>query len=135
MARPCYHCLEMMKAVNIRYCYYSTFDGVIIREKVIDMISIQISNNTTRNLQFITHYNFDKNICENNEHINELKMEYYEILMKKIFTKNINKLSLDYFIQYNFNILFPNNYYYIICKNKITFYNNLNNIINTCIII
>ena len=124
MARPCFHCLEVMKAVNIRYCYYSTFQGDIIREKVCNMISIQLSNNTKRNLDFI--YNNNNTLS---------KMLYYEKIMQDVMIQPINKLSLDNFIKYNWELLFPSNYYYIITKNKITFFNNENIIITNCLII
>lgn len=34
-SRPCYHCLEMMEksGLNIKYIYYSNYEGQIIREK------------------------------------------------------------------------------------------------------
>lgn len=124
MARPCYHCLEIMKTVNIRYCYYSTYEGNIICEKVSNMISIQISNNNKRDLDRI-----------NNNHNNNDKLYYYENLMKKIIPKNINEKSINNFIEYNFNLLFPKNYYYVIIKNKIIFYNDLNVIITFCYIL
>jgi hypothetical protein len=124
MARPCYHCLEIMKTVNIRYCYYSTYEGNIICEKVSNMISIQISNNNKRDLDRI-----------NNNHNNNDKLYYYENLMKKIIPKNINEKSINNFIEYNFNLLFPKNYYYVIIKNKIIFYNDINVIIMFCYIL
>ena len=45
-SRPCYNCLEMMKAVNIKKVYYSDNDGNIICENVKDMISINASSVT-----------------------------------------------------------------------------------------
>lgn len=135
MARPCYHCLEIMKAVNIRYCYYSTFEGTIIREKVCNMISIQMSNNTKRNLKFITYRISNKPDCNDNNHINKSKNIYYETLMKQIISQTINKSALENFIRYNFKILFPETYYYVISQNKITFYNNMNTIITNSIIL
>jgi hypothetical protein len=99
------------------------------------MISIQISNNTKRNLDFINTHIPNHNVSNDNNIVNTSKMLYYETLMQNTISKTIiNKLSLDNFIQYNFNILFPVGYYYIILQNKITFYNNTNNIITYCFI-
>ncbi len=42
-ARPCAHCLDMMKSVGIRRVYYSDDYGDIICENVKDMISIHTS--------------------------------------------------------------------------------------------
>lgn len=133
MARPCHHCLELMKSVNIRYCYYSNYDGNIICEKVANMISIQISNNTKKNLQYMSfqeYFPFDKN---NDIFYNKYK--YYETLMKKYIIGNIRQSSIEYFIQYNFLLLFPKDYYYIIQKQIITFYTNTHTMITQCNII
>jgi hypothetical protein len=110
-----------MKAVNIRYCYYSTNEGTIISEKVANMISIQISSIAKREMNYITGRT-------------STKMVYYESIMKQMITGHINKLALDYFIQYNFNLLFPSGYY-ILAKNQIKFYNNDHGIIAECSII
>ena len=43
-SRPCYNCVSMMKAVNIKKVYYSTDNGDIVGESVKDMISIHASS-------------------------------------------------------------------------------------------
>jgi len=125
MARPCYHCLQMMKSVNIKYCYYSTYEGTIIREKISKMISVQLSFNQLK----LTYK------CNENNKQNISKFLHYELLMKKTIPQTIDNISLQNFIQYNFNILFPKNYYYSTHKNKIIFYNNMNIIITSSVII
>jgi deoxycytidylate deaminase len=45
-SRPCYNCLNMMKAVGIRKVYYTDNDEKIICENVKDMISINASSVT-----------------------------------------------------------------------------------------
>lgn len=42
-SKPCYHCLrEMKRSRMFRYCYYSTAEGKIVRERVSEMISTHI---------------------------------------------------------------------------------------------
>ena len=42
-SRPCYHCLYQMKKSKLfRYCYYSTSDGSIIRERVSEMVTTHV---------------------------------------------------------------------------------------------
>jgi hypothetical protein len=100
-SRPCFNCLDMMKAVNIRRVHYTTDDGVIITEQVKDMISIQASSVT--------------------RHIHELnskdKNNYFEILLKTLFPSYIKKYNFDNFIKHNLNNVLPS-YYYEISKLK-----------------
>jgi tRNA(Arg) A34 adenosine deaminase TadA len=136
LARPCHLCLQMMKAVNIRYCYYSTNERTIIREKVENMISIQISNIAKREMKRVRVGKCVAfpNLLNYISGKTSTKMVYYESIMKEMITGCINKLALDYFIQYNFSTLFPCGYY-IVTKNQIKFYNNMHHIIAECSII
>ena len=89
MARPCYHCLQMMKAVNIRYCYYSTYEGVMVRERVRDMISFQMSNNAFKQVV----------VAKTN------KADYCEALIGKTLKGCVDAGALDYFVRYNFSLM------------------------------
>jgi hypothetical protein len=118
-ARPCIHCLKMMKDLNIRRVHYSSGrENEIITENIRNMISIELSS-ITRKLHF-TKYNIeDKNV-------------QYELLLKENFPKVINNKNLQYFIIHNFKNIFPD--YIIKYKiiNYITYvmiYNNNNQIL------
>jgi hypothetical protein len=117
MARPCYHCLQMMKAVNIRYCYYSTYEGVIVRERVRDMISIQMSNNVFKKLSLIHQTN---------------KMEYYEILISKTLKGCVNAIALNYFVQYNFLLMVDGGVFEKKKNGQCRFYNAKGDLIASC---
>jgi len=127
MARPCFHCLQMMKSVNIRYCYYSTYQNIIVRERVSSMISLQMSNNTKRLIDKI----YTPVSCSVLE---QHKLLHYEELMKSGFPHTVDKKTLDNFIQYNFILLFPNNYSYIIRGNVVYFFNSGGRLIVSSII-
>jgi len=103
-ARPCYNCLNMMKAVGIRRVYYSINADNIICENVKDMISIQLSS-------------VDKYINQLSNSIYIDHNTYYENLLIKYFPKIIKKFNLDIFIQYNLSNILPE-YKVIIDINK-----------------
>jgi len=109
-ARPCYNCLNMMKAVGINKVYYSInlnnvnnvnkddinfFPIKLVCEKVKDMISIQVSA-----INRCLELNYSKS---NNSQSNE----YYDNLLKKIFPPVINFNNLNYFIQFNLISILP----------------------------
>jgi tRNA(Arg) A34 adenosine deaminase TadA len=50
-ARPCFHCLSLMKAVGIKKCHYSTDDNTIIVERINNMISIHVSYVTLKYME------------------------------------------------------------------------------------
>lgn len=49
ISRPCYHCLStlMNSDIEIKYVYYSTNDGRIVREKFKDMIESELTKIST----------------------------------------------------------------------------------------
>lgn len=90
-ARPCYYCLDMMKAVGIKKVFYTVSPNKLICENVKDMISIQISG-VTKQLKKINQDNNDK---------------FFEDLLKKVFPNFIRYDSLLYFINYNLINILP----------------------------
>ena len=68
-ARPCYNCLDMMKAVGIRKVYYSISPNEIICEKVKDMISIQASmvDKNVDNIKSSYNNNFESSEYDSNK--------------------------------------------------------------------
>ena len=93
-SRPCYNCLEMMKAVNIKKVYYSDNDGNIICENVKDMISIHASIMTKVIYSLQSKTKIDKDF-------------YFENLLKSLFPSSIKKINLDNFLKYNLTNVLP----------------------------
>jgi hypothetical protein len=71
-SRPCYHCLDRMikSRLNIKYIYYSTSTGLILRENLCDMLhsnktyiscGIKDKNNNRRLYSKIKKVKRDKN--------------------------------------------------------------------------
>jgi len=102
-SRPCFNCLSMMKAVNIRKVYYTDNNGNIISEIVKDMISIQASAVTKYIHTINTSSNFTRNV-------------YFENLLKKLFPSEIKKINFENFINHNLVNVLPG-HTYIIEKN------------------
>jgi hypothetical protein len=125
-SRPCYNCLEMMKAVGIRKVYYSDNKGNIVCESVKDMISIQAS------IVAKIIYNLDypgKIITWEN---------YFENLLKRLFPSKIKKINFDNFIKYNLVNVLPDFSYTIEKENNIniiTIKDSFNNKVLTSILI
>ena len=120
-ARPCYHCLKMMKEIGIEKIYYSTgCKQIIICEFVKDMISFQISS-VTRQIHLL-NFPHENNII------------FFENLIKNKFPISIKKKNLIYFLEYNLNFILPD-CNYSITKNEIIFYNQNNQKIIKSIII
>ena len=103
-SRPCYNCLNMMKAVNIKRVYYSDNSENIICESVKDMISIN-SSSATRSI--------DNILSESNKTVNE----YFNDLLKRLFPNKVKRNNFEYFINFDLKNIFPN-YSYEIEYNK-----------------
>lgn len=110
-ARPCYHCLDMMKALNIKRVYYSTGPNEIVCENVKDMVSIQTSGIS---LQYEKHRN-------PSSHNNKT---FYEDLLIKTFPSVIKQTNLDKFIIYNMRDFLPC-YQILIINQTLIFLNSL----------
>ena len=108
-SRPCFNCLDIMKAVGINKIYYIDSNNNLICESIKNMVSIQ-SSSVTKNIDFLkTNV---KKTCE----------EYYCILLKTKFPKQIKMNNFLLFVQYNLSILLPK-YYYLIKNNTLMIYN------------
>lgn len=118
-SRPCYNCLNMMKAVGIHRVFYSVNDNIEC-EHVKAMLSINASS-VTRYLEAQV-YNAPVN-----------KEEYYKSLFIKYLPKKIRVNNFKKFIKYNFNDVLPN-YSWNITSNKIIFYDSEKKYIASCII-
>ena len=104
-SRPCYNCLNMMKAVGIRKVYYTDNDEKIICENVKDMISINASSVT----RLIHRLQTDKNHSDN---------DFFENLLRTLFPDKIKKTNLEYFLQYDLSNVLPKHQWFI-GENKI----------------
>jgi len=106
-ARPCYDCVQLLKAVGIRRVYYSIGEGYNFDyENVSNMISIQASG--TRK------YIDSKKVIQDLD-INQDEY-YWNLLLKKIPNK-ICEISFNKFIKYNLMDVLPK---CIIIKNNKT---------------
>jgi tRNA(Arg) A34 adenosine deaminase TadA len=94
-ARPCFQCVNMMRAAGIHKIYYSVSNNILVCENVKDIISIQ-SSAVTRHI-----YQLKNNIK------NFSTEKYYESLLKIIFPKIIKKINLENFLKYNFVNVLP----------------------------
>jgi hypothetical protein len=107
-ARPCYNCLNMMKAVGIRRVHYSVSPTELVCENVKDMISIQAST-VSKHVEKIN------GTCDVVDDENPHK--FYEYLLKKNFPTSIKRYNLDSFIQYNLSNDLPTYKVKIVGKN------------------
>jgi hypothetical protein len=119
-ARPCYNCLDMMKAAGIRKVHYSVKEG-IITEKVSNMVSINASA-IFRHIEKKV-YNAPQN-----------DIDYYKRLLLIKFPKQIYKANLNYFLEHNIKNVLPY-FKWIIQKNKIVFYDNNDTLILQSVIL
>ena len=97
-SRPCYNCLAMMKAVNIRKVFYTDDSGEVIGENVKDMVSIQASAITKQIFNMKTDNKFNLE-------------QYFEILLKKFFPPTIKRINLENFIKHNLVNVLPGHKY------------------------
>lgn len=101
-ARPCAHCLDMMKSVGIRRVYYSDDSGDIICENVKDMISIHTSKVAQR-------FEASKN---NGERLIDQKLinqtEYYNKLIIQKIPNVIKQINYQLFLEHNFKLIETN---------------------------
>lgn len=103
-SRPCYMCLEMMKAVGIRRVYYSDDFGKIIYENIRDMISIHTSNVMMKYDSF------------NKKNLNEQdKKDYWDRVIKNNIPSILKESSFNNFMNHDLNII-KSNYKLIIIK-------------------
>jgi hypothetical protein len=110
-ARPCFNCLNIMKIVGIKRVYYSIKPDIIVCERVRDMISIQASNVTKMIQRKYNHASYDDN-------------QFFKNRLKKIIPYEIKINNLNFFLEYNYNIVLSTYSYKIINKNKIIFLDN-----------
>ena len=94
-ARPCYNCLNMMKAVGIRRVYYSISPDEFICENVKDMVSIQ-SSSVTRHIEKL-----------NGNMLVDDADKYYQDLLSKFFPSSIRRYNLEKFIAHNLTNVLP----------------------------
>jgi hypothetical protein len=119
-SRPCYNCLNMMKAVGIHRIFYSV-DGLIECERVTSMISINASS-VTRYLEAKVY-----NAPEDRE-------LYYKSIFIKYLPKTLMYTNFNKFIKYNFTDVLPN-YSWKIKEDKIYFYDSKKKYFLSCNII
>ena len=97
-----------MKIVGIKRVYYSIKPDIIVCERVRDMISIQASNVTKMIQRKYNHASYDDN-------------QFFKNRLKKIVPYEIKINNLNFFLEYNYNIVLSTYSYKIINKNKIIF--------------
>lgn len=104
-ARPCAHCLDMMKSVGIRRVYYSDDSGEIIYENVKDMISIHTSKVAQRFEITEISKGKSKPLVDQNL-INQA--EYFDKLIVKKIPDVIKQTNFQLFLQHNFKSIESN---------------------------
>lgn len=107
-SRPCYNCLDMMKAVGIKRVYYSDDNGNIVVETVKDMISIQASVVT-------------KHIHNLKSVVKEDYNTYFQNLLKRLFPPEIKKENFEKFVKHNLNNVLPEHTYIFKNLDGVTF--------------
>ena len=115
-SRPCYNCLDMMRAVGIRKVYYADNNENIICENVKDMVSI----NTSSVMKMIHRIKFETKISD---------MDISEKLLKSLFPDVIKKINFYYFMEYDFQFALPKHRYIVETsdnENYIIIYNSYN---------
>jgi hypothetical protein len=100
-SRPCYNCLDMMRAVGIKRVYYTDDKGDVVCENVKDMISIQASA-VTKLIHIVN--TSSENISWD---------IYFESLLKKLFPPKIKRTNFDNFIKHNLVNVLPGHKYII----------------------
>lgn len=119
-ARPCYNCLDMMKAVGIRRVYYSVEDKIIC-EKVNDMVSICSSSV----LRFVERQVY---------HAPEDNTEYFKRLMNMKIPTTLKKYNIDKFLNYNLKLVLPT-FSWTMNKKNIRIYDENNSLFKIILII
>ncbi len=102
ISRPCYNCLSMMKAVNIRRVYYVDNKGDIVSENVRDMISIHASS-VTRYIHSIK----DGETYMGRESI------FFKKLLKTLFPATVKRTNFDSFVRHDLSVVLPDHTYII----------------------
>lgn len=102
-ARPCAHCLDMMKSVGIRRVYYSDDSGEIIYENVKDMISIHTSKVAQR---FEISKKSNCNRLPDQKSINQT--DYYDKLILKKIPNVVKHINYQLFLEHNFKTIQAN---------------------------
>lgn len=100
-ARPCFHCLDLIKKVGIRKSYYSTDNGMIASENVKYMLSTHLSAGYVSNLNMNREYILEKNLYKHFPIIIKKNNLNLFFLHTKIINKNIFFKKIDddlYFI-------------------------------------
>ncbi len=96
-ARPCQHCLEMMKNVGIRRVYYSNDTGEIVSETVRDMFSLHTSN-------VMMKYDLNSRKTSNKDFVNDKTInviKYYDSVLKKKLPDTLKKENFEHWFNYD----------------------------------
>ena len=88
ISRPCYNCLNMMKAVNIRRVYYVDNNGKMTYENVSDMISIHASS--------VAYHIYT---LKKPKTVNETM--FFNDLLMKMFPSSVKKINFDTFLKHD----------------------------------
>jgi len=93
-SRPCYNCLNMMKAIGIRKVHYNDNNGIIISETVKNMVSIQSSSVT----RFMGQFSNDTKTTN---------ILYFEKLLKELLPSSIRLINFENFVKHNMLNVLP----------------------------
>jgi len=102
ISRPCYNCLSMMKAVNIRRVYYVDYEGNIVSENVRDMISIHASS-VTRYIHSI----------KDGESYMGRESIFFKKLLKTLFPATVKRANFESFVKHDLSTVLPDHTYII----------------------
>ena len=108
-SRPCYNCVQMMKAVNIRRVYYIDNNNNLIFEYVRDMVSIHLSS-VARHIHSLN----------NNTIYNPRDPTFFNNLLKSIFPSTIKRYNLEKFVENNLSQVLPKHTHIIKTEKNIT---------------
>jgi hypothetical protein len=130
-ARPCHHCLEMMRSLGFREVHYSSDNGMIITEKIGHMVSVHASHVTIK-LEYIQK---NKEIMINDDVDRMIdKQSYYDNLIKKEVPDKVRQINFCHFIEHNLKKLAAK-YKVVETKHNVLIINHRNIIVKTILII
>lgn len=102
ISRPCFNCLNMMKAVNINKVFYIDNNKNMVCETVKHMISIHASN--------VARY---INAVQSKVDYDSSEKPFFQKLMKEMMPPEVKKFNFENFINHDLKNFLPDHTYII----------------------
>lgn len=102
ISRPCFNCLNMMKAVNIHKVYYIDNNNNMVSETVKHMISIHASS--------VARY---IHAVKSGLNFNDSEKPFFQKLMKEMIPPEVKKANFENFINHDLKNVLPDHSYVI----------------------